>query len=64
MFKVSIKDTRRRFVGFMDNFEHISHIVFVSIIDFEHVNAGWAQFDINTKTCFAYCCKFEVFRIC
>ena len=46
MFKVINKATktapRRRFGGFFVNFEHISHLCSsVSIINFEHVIAGW-----------------------
>ena len=38
MFKVNNKDTRRTPIV---NFEYISHLVLVSVIKFEQVNAGW-----------------------
>ena len=46
MFKVNNKDTKwhqwHRFGVFIVNFEHISHLCSsVSIINFEHVIAGW-----------------------
>ena len=45
MFKVNNKATktrRRRFGGFIVNFEHISHLCSsVSTVNFEQVNAGW-----------------------
>ena len=46
MFKVNIKNTRKTqlalfwFVSII-NFENISHLVLVFIINFEHVNASW-----------------------
>ena len=46
MFKVNIKETRKTqlaslwFVCIV-NFENISHLVLVFIINFEHVNASW-----------------------
>ena len=40
--KFSIKVRRRRFGGFIVNFEHISHLCSsVSIVNFEHVIADW-----------------------
>ena len=46
MFKVNNKATKttpwRRFGGFIVNFEHTSHLCSsVSIVNFEHVTAGW-----------------------
>ena len=42
MFKVNNKDTRTTPSGiFIVNVEHISHLVLVSIANFELVNAGW-----------------------
>ena len=46
MFKVNSKATKTtawgRFGGFIVNFEHISHLCSsVSIVNFEHVIAGW-----------------------
>ena len=45
MFKVTIKTQERRqwrrFSAFIVNFEHISQLVLVSIVNFEQVNAGW-----------------------
>ena len=45
MFKVNNKATktmRRRFGGFIVNFEHISHLCSsVSTVNFEQVNTGW-----------------------
>ena len=43
MFKVDTKTTQwRRFGVFIVNFEHISHLCSsASVIDFEHVIAGW-----------------------
>ena len=53
MFKVNNKDTKttpmvfwnsRRFGAFIVNFEHISHLCSsVSIVNFEHVIAGWEE---------------------
>ena len=44
MFKINKKYTRmtsmHRSGVFMVNFEHISHLVLVSIVNFEHVIAG------------------------
>ena len=36
-------------VNFVVNFEHISHLVLVSIVNFEHVNAGWEGYNICFK---------------
>ena len=50
MFKVNNKATKttRRFGGFIVNFEHISRLCSsVSIVNFEHVNAGWVV--VNTS---------------
>ena len=44
MFKVNNKDTKTmpHFGVFIVNFEHISHLCpSVSIVNFEHVIAGW-----------------------
>ena len=38
----------RRSVVFIVNFEHISHFVLVSIVNFEQVNVGWVS--SNEKT--------------
>ena len=46
MFKVTSRNTRRRFGIFINNFEYIWHIVlvllfFFFIADFKYVNAEW-----------------------
>ena len=48
MFKVNNKDTSRSGI-FIVNFEHISHLpcFSVSIVNFEHVIAGWVQMNFN-----------------
>ena len=44
MFKVNNKDTKTT-GAFVVNFEHISHLCSrVSIVNFEHVIAGWVTF--------------------
>ena len=52
MFKVNNKATKttRRFGGFIVNFEHISRLCSsVSIVNFEHVNAGWVVVNISGR---------------
>ena len=47
MFKVNNKDTKTTGV-FVVNFEHISHLCSrVSIVNFEHVIAGWVSFSLK-----------------
>ena len=49
----------RRFGGFIVNFEHISHLCSsISVVNFEQVNAGWAQiFTIYILCPFHKLCK-------
>ena len=52
MFKISNRNTRKKCEicskitikrpEFIVNFEHISHLVLVFLVNFEQVNAGWA----------------------
>ena len=41
MFKANNKTLERRSGVFIVNFEHVSHLFLVSIIDFEQVNISW-----------------------
>ena len=41
MFKANNKTPERRSGVFIVNFEHISHLFLVSIVDFERVNISW-----------------------
>ena len=55
MFKVNNKDTRTMLLASLNDygvimvstvkFEHISHLVSVSIVNFERVIAGWVPFE-------------------
>ena len=49
MFKVNNKDTKMTGV-FIVNFEHISHFSSrISVVNFEHVNAGWVVVNISGR---------------
>ena len=56
MFKVNTRNTRTKCeicskLGiFIANFENISHLVRVSIVNFEQVNAGWDYTHCKCKT--------------
>ena len=61
MFKVNNKNTRKRCEiyskltiktrgrsgVFIDNFEHISHLSSVSVVDLEQVNVSWEHFALE-----------------
>ena len=54
MFKVNNKDTRTMplasFGVFIVNFEHISHLVLMFLVNIEQVNADWVFYEFDLKS--------------